>query len=53
MGRGMPDMLDLLNMCVSQGMTVPTALARVSKELDPALASGIVPRHPKRYRSAI
>ncbi len=35
MGRGMPDMLDLLNMCVSQGMTVPTALARVSKELDP------------------
>ncbi len=35
MGRGMPDMLDLLNMCVSQGMTVPTALSRVSKELTP------------------
>jgi len=41
MGRGMPDMLDLLNMCVSQGMTVSTALSRVSKELDsvyPALS---------------
>jgi len=35
MSRGMPDMLDLLNMCVSQGMTVPTALSRVSRELDP------------------
>jgi tight adherence protein C len=41
MSRGMPDMLDLLNMCVSQGMTVPTALLRVCRELDavyPALA---------------
>ena len=28
-----PDMLDMLNMCVSQGMTVPTALTRVSREL--------------------
>jgi len=28
-----PDMLDMLNMCVSQGMTVPTALARVSRDL--------------------
>lgn len=38
---GMPDMLDLLNMCVSQGMTITAALARVGKELDkvyPALA---------------
>lgn len=31
----MPDMLDLLNMCVSQGMTVPSALGRVSKEIQP------------------
>ena len=30
---GIPDMLDMLNMCVSQGMTVPTALTRVSREL--------------------
>ncbi len=38
---GMPDMLDLLNMCVSQGMTITPSLARVGKELDevyPALA---------------
>lgn len=33
--RAMPDMLDLLNMCVSQGMTVPKALQRVSRELRP------------------
>ncbi|MEW4530394.1 type II secretion system F family protein [Maioricimonas sp. JC845] len=33
--RAMPDMLDLLNMCVSQGMTVPNALQRVSRELRP------------------
>ena len=33
--RGMPDMLDMLNMCVSQGMTVPTSLKRVSRELRP------------------
>jgi tight adherence protein C len=31
----MPDMLDLLNMCVSQGMTVPAALGRVGRELGP------------------
>ncbi len=31
--QGMPDMLDMLNMCVSQGMTVPHALKRVSQEL--------------------
>ncbi len=38
---GMPDMLDLLNMCVSQGMTITPALARVGEELHevyPALA---------------
>ncbi len=34
-GNGMPDMLDLLNMCVSQGMTVSTALGRVGKEIQP------------------
>ncbi|MCA9079517.1 MAG: type II secretion system F family protein [Planctomycetaceae bacterium] len=33
--NGMPDMLDLLNMCVSQGMTVPKALRRVSKDITP------------------
>lgn len=41
MEAGMPDMLDLLNMCVSQGMTVPAALHRVGRELAsvyPALA---------------
>jgi tight adherence protein C len=39
--QGMPDMLDMLNMCVSQGMTLPASLARVSRELTnvyPALA---------------
>ena len=33
--NGMPDMLDLLNMCVSQGMTVPKALGRVGGDLEP------------------
>lgn len=33
--NGLPDMLDLLNMCVSQGMTVSPALGRVSRELRP------------------
>ncbi len=33
--NGMPDMLDLLNMCVSQGMTVPKAMARVGGDLEP------------------
>lgn len=32
---GMPDMLDLLNMCVSQGMTMQRALGRVSREITP------------------
>lgn len=39
--QGIPDMLDILNMCVSQGMTVPTALGRVGRDLDvvyPALS---------------
>lgn len=39
--NGMPDMLDLLNMCVSQGMTVPKAMGRVGGDLEtvyPALA---------------
>jgi tight adherence protein C len=31
--QALPDMLDMLNMCVSQGMTVPAALKRVSREL--------------------
>lgn len=34
-GNGMPDMLDLLNMCVSQGMTVTSALGRVGKDIQP------------------
>ncbi len=33
--NGMPDMLDLLNMCVSQGMTVPKAMGRVGNDLEP------------------
>jgi tight adherence protein C len=33
--HGMPDMLDMLNMCVSQGMTIPESLNRVSRELRP------------------
>lgn len=39
--QGIPDMLDMLNMCVSQGMTVPHALKKVIGELGkvyPALA---------------
>lgn len=32
--RALPDMLDMLNMCVSQGMTVPNSLKRVSDELE-------------------
>ncbi|MEW4487759.1 type II secretion system F family protein [Thalassoglobus sp. JC818] len=38
---GMPDMLDLLNMCVSQGMTVTGSFRRVGRDLKsvyPALA---------------
>lgn len=33
--NGMPDMLDLLNMCVSQGMTLPAALGRIGTDLEP------------------
>lgn len=39
--RGMPDLLDMLNMCVSQGLTVPASLARVGADLEsvsPALS---------------
>lgn len=31
--RAMPDLLDMMNMCVSQGMTVPAALDRVRTEM--------------------
>jgi tight adherence protein C len=34
-GNAMPDMLDLLNMCVSQGMTVPASLSRISRDIQP------------------
>jgi len=37
--NGMPDMLDMLNMCVSQGMTVPASLKRVSRELGPVYSA--------------
>jgi tight adherence protein C len=33
--RAMPDMLDMLNMCVSQGLTIPDSLKRISKDLKP------------------
>lgn len=33
--RGMPDLLDMLNMCVSQGLNVQDSLNRVSAELRP------------------
>ncbi len=39
--RAMPDMLDMLNMCVSQGMTLTSSLSRVIREIEtvyPALA---------------
>ncbi len=39
--RGMPDLLDMLNMCVGQGLTVPDALERILPDLNaiyPALA---------------
>lgn len=39
---GLPDMLDMLNMCVSQGMTVPASLKRISSELAQA--------HPALYK---
>jgi len=39
--RGMPDLLDMLNMCVSQGLTIPDSLRRILRDLRgpyPALA---------------
>lgn len=33
--RAIPDMMDMLNMCVSQGLTVPTSLARIARDLKP------------------
>jgi tight adherence protein C len=33
--RGMPDMLDMLNMCVSQGLTIPSSLKRIASDLKP------------------
>lgn len=39
--RGMPDLLDMLNMCVSQGLTIPDSLRRILPDLRgpyPALA---------------
>ena len=33
--RAMPDMLDMLNMCVSQGLTIPSSLKRISRDLQP------------------
>lgn len=39
--RGLPDMLDMLNMCVSQGLTIGKAIGRVARDLRgvcPALA---------------
>ncbi|MHC4879554.1 MAG: type II secretion system F family protein [Planctomycetota bacterium] len=33
--RAMPDMLDMLNMCVSQGLTIPKSLRRIAVDLKP------------------
>lgn len=33
--RAMPDMLDMLNMCVSQGLTIPASLRRIAVDLKP------------------
>lgn len=33
--RSMPDMLDMLNMCVSQGLTIPASLKRIARDLKP------------------
>lgn len=33
--RAIPDMMDMLNMCVSQGLTVPDSLSRISIDLKP------------------
>ncbi len=34
-----PDMMDMLNMCVSQGLTVPDSLGRISADLKPVYPS--------------
>lgn len=34
--QALPDMIDMLNMCVSQGLTVPESLRRISGELEAA-----------------
>lgn len=34
-----PDMMDMLNMCVSQGLTVPDSLARIAVDLKPVYPS--------------
>ena len=42
--RSLPDMLDMLHMCVSQGLTVQGSLARISRELEsvsPALSQEV------------
>jgi len=33
--RAMPDLLDMLNMCVSQGLTVPASLQRIGRDFRP------------------
>lgn len=33
--RAMPDLLDMLNMCVSQGLTVPDSLQRIGRDFRP------------------
>lgn len=33
--RAIPDMMDMLNMCVSQGLTVPDSMARIAQDLKP------------------
>jgi tight adherence protein C len=42
--RGMPDLVDMLNMCVSQGLTLTTSLRRIRRQLAepyPALATEV------------
>ena len=34
--RGLPDLLDMMNMGISQGLTVPQSLGRISNEIAPA-----------------
>lgn len=33
--QAIPDMMDMLNMCVSQGLTVPASLARIARDVKP------------------